>query len=140
MADQVPLPLGILRGEGHWSDQSASGRYSVEFSITQAADGSRLLAAHRVFSQPDGAPGTVEDSVTTFHFTFACFFRVTVEYPDKTCRGAGYAYGNQAHYGFDVDADTRVEYTWSIDPAGQLEGMGSSTNRGNFTAWSESLR
>jgi hypothetical protein len=141
MADQVPLPLGVLKGEGYWSDQRSSGRYSAEFSITQAVDGSRVLTAHRVFSDSDGSPGGVEDSVTTtFQFTFACFFRVTIEYQEKTCKGTGYCYGDQAHYGFDIDADTRVEYTWTVDPSGQLDGMGSSTNRGNFTAWSETLR
>jgi hypothetical protein len=140
MAEPVPLPLGRLKGEGRWSDQKVSGRYSVEFSIERSADGSTALSAHRVFFNPDGSPGGVEDSLTTFQPTFECFFSVSIYYKESTREGNGYCYGGQGHYGFDVDPDTRVEYTWKLGPSGEMEGMGSSTNRGNFTAWSETLQ
>ena len=119
-------------------DQNAEGQYTVTTTIADGPESTVVQNTKRTFLKLDG--GTLYEEETTVTFTPGDRgqFKVAIAFAAGTVRGKGYGLGDQIHYEIPVSPSLTLECTFNcVD--GKVEGMGSSTNKGNFTAWRESL-
>ena len=130
---------GTYRGEGRWVDQKTEGRYTAQYTITDGDDGAKVHQVERDFLGPDGAVAYEERSSVTFVSAAQSGVAVTIRTRQGAVSGLGYALERQCHYDLDIAADNHLEFTFHADGAG-ITGLGSATNKGNRTYWTESLR
>jgi hypothetical protein len=138
VASEFPFENGRFEGKGRWIDQSAEGEYTVTIAIADGADSTRVHTTKRTFLTLDG--GTLYEEETTVTFTPGerGAFKVAIAFAAGTVRGKGYTIGDQWHFEVPISSTLNLECTFTASP-GKIEGMGSSTNKGNFTAWREQL-
>ena len=135
----LPFSTGKFEGTGHWINQTTEGDYTVACVMEATADGGSEHTVHRVFLKPDGATLYEEDSRLTFIPAERNGFRVVIRSAQGEVHGSGYYFDDQCHYEADIAHDNRLEWTFTVRAEG-IEGLASSTNRGNFTSWKEVLR
>jgi hypothetical protein len=135
--DQL-FQVGTYRGEGRWVDQKAEGRYTAQYSIADGPSGSKIHTVLRNFLKPDGSVLYEENSTVTFAPTDGNRVAVSIASVPGTVSGPGYCFDHQCHYELDVTPDNHLEFTFHAGKDA-LEGLGSATNKGNFTSWRESL-
>ncbi len=138
MAIEFPFENGRFEGKGHWVDQNAEGEYTVTTTIADGAESAKVHTTKRVFLKLEG--GTLYEEETTVTFTPGerGAFKVAIVFAAGTVRGKGYCLGNQCHFEVPISSTLNLECTFTLSP-GKIEGLGSSTNKGNFTAWREQL-
>jgi hypothetical protein len=138
VASEFPFENGRFEGKGQWVDQNAEGEYSVTTTIADGADSTRVHTTKRTFLKLDG--GTLYEEETTVTFTPGerSVFKVAITFAAGTVRGKGYAMGQQCHFEVPISPSLNLECTFTVSP-GKIEGLGSSSNKGNFTAWCEQL-
>jgi hypothetical protein len=134
----LPFENGRYEGKGQWMDQSAEGAYTVTAAVSDGPDSSRVQNIKRTFLKLEG--GTLYEEETTVTFTPGerGTFKVAIAFAAGTVRGKGYTLGDQIHYEIQVSPSLLLECTFSYGD-GKIRGLGSSTNKGNFTSWQESL-
>lgn len=135
----LPFLAGRFKGAGHWINQTAEGDYTVSCVISAAPEGGSVHTVHRVFLKPDGTTLYEEDSTLTFTPAGRNGFRLTIRSAQGEVQGSGYCFDRQCHYDVAIAADNHLEWTFSASPE-VIEGLASSTNKGNFTSWKETLR
>jgi hypothetical protein len=79
-----------------------------------------------------------ENSKVTFIFSEDHFLEVSIQYGETTTTGHGYWFNHSCHYDMDVAEDNHLENTYFFS-AGKIELLGSATNKGNLTVWTETL-
>ncbi len=137
MPAPLPFPNGSFQGKGHWIDQKAAGDYTAQYSIADGPDESKVHTVHRVFFKPDGAKAYDEHSTVTFK-PEEKGMTVRIKSERGAAEGAGYSIDNHCHYELDLSPAEHLEFTFTVHD-GQVTGLGSSTNKGNFTFWTETL-
>jgi hypothetical protein len=134
----LPFTNGTYKGRGHWIDQKATGIYTAEYSIADGEGGAKVHTVHRVFFKPDGSVAYEENSTVTFQPAEKNGVTVTIATEKGSTSGSGYFFERHVHYAMQLTPDNQLEFTFTID-AERLDGLGSATNKGNFTSWTESL-
>jgi hypothetical protein len=129
---------GAYQGHGRWVDQKSEGDYTVEYLIAGGGKRPRVHTVKRVFRQPGGAVAYEENTTLTLEPAARNRMQVTITGEQGSVSGHGYWFEKQAHYELDVSTDNRLEFTFTV-AAIRIDGMGSATNKGNFTSWRESL-
>lgn len=154
------FPNGRYEGRGEWVDKKGGrGRYTTAYEIVDEADNRKTQLTHREFLNADGSRLYEEDSTVTFKVIEGPFVEVaigfrmkkTTEYPDdrhivtttlpseeKISVGQGDWFNDSLHYDLDVTEDNHLENTY-IFSDGKIELLGSATNKGNYTVWTETL-
>lgn len=127
---------GTYSGRGHWVDTKAEGEYTVEYVISGGGQRPRLHTVKRVFLKPDGGTLYEEHSTITFDELAQNRMRVTIGGAQGSVKGDGYWFDRLCHYEADVKEDNHLEFTFVCGTV-KIEGLGSATNHGNFTAWKE---
>ena len=137
---------GRFRGSGQWIDQKAESPYTIECTIIEGPQHAMVQTVTRLFPIPEGttvygqANGVYEErSTVTFVPAGKNRFRVTVESAKGSVQGTGYYFGGQCHYELEISPAVHVEVTVTVGPE-RMDGIGSSTNNGNFTSWLETLQ
>lgn len=138
MASLLPFEKGRFEGKGQWIDQSAEGQYLVTTTIADGADSTLVQSTKRTFLKLDGGTLYEEETTVTFAPGERSQFKVSIAFAAGTVHGKGYGLGNQIHYEIQISPSLLLECTFTSSD-GKIEGMGSSTNKGNFTSWRESL-
>ena len=138
MASRLPFSNGSFQGKGHWIDQKGVGDYTAQYAISDGPHESKMHTVHRVFFKPDGTKAYDEYSTVTFKPEGKVGIIVTIDSERGSMHGLGYCIDNACHYELDISPTEHLEFTFTIDD-GQLTGLGSSTNKGNFTFWRETL-
>ena len=135
--DQL-FPNGTYYGEGRWMDQNAEGAYTAQYEIA-SVEGAKVHTVKRVFLKPDGGVAYEENTTVTFLPAQRNAVTVHIHGTQGSVSGQGYAFEQSCHYEMDVAADNHLEFTFHAGN-GNIDGMGSATNKGNFTSWRESLK
>ena len=135
----LPFPIGRFKGAGHWINQTAEGDYTVSYVISAAPEGGSVHTVHRVFLKPDGSTLYEENSTLTFTPSGRNGFRLIMRSAQGEVQGSGYCFDHLCHYDVNIAADNHLECTFSAG-RGLIEGLASSTNKGNFTSWKETLQ
>jgi hypothetical protein len=138
VADRLTFQNGAFQGKGHWIDQKTEGDYSAACTISNGLNGSSVHVVKRVFLKPDGATLYEENTTQTFEPAARNAFTITIASDKGSLQGRGYCFDKQYHYELDISANTHAEFTIVIGD-GRIDGLGSSTNKGNFTSWRETL-
>ena len=138
VASEFPFENGRFEGRGQWIDQNAEGEYTVTTTIADGADSSKVHTTKRVFLKLDGDTLYEEETTVTFTPGERSAFRVAIAFAAGTVRGKGYSMGQQCHFEVPISPSLSLECTFTIMP-GKIDGLGSSSNKGNFTAWREQL-
>lgn len=138
MAIGFPFENGRYEGKGHWMDQTAEGDYTVTCTVGEGAESSKLHTTKRTFLKPDGGTLYEEDTTVTFTPGERNGFKIAIAFPQGTVRGKGYCIGDQCHYEIEISPSSHLEFTFT-SADGKMGGIGSSTNKGNFTSWRETL-
>ena len=133
-----PFENGAYEGKGQWMDQTTEGDYTVTCVIADGADSSKIHTTKRTFLKPDGGTLYEEDTTVTFTPAERNGFKIAIAFPQGTVRGKGYCRGDRCHYDIEISPSIHLEFTIAA-ANGQMSGIGSSTNKGNFTSWRESL-
>jgi hypothetical protein len=139
MAGAMPFQNGTFKGRGHWINQQTEGDYTASYTIDDGADGSSVHAVTRVFLNSDGSTLYVEETTVSFAPADRNGIRVVITGPKGSVTGGGYCLGNQCHYEADIAPGSRLEFTFTVYD-GEIDGLASSTNKGNFTSWRETLK
>ena len=139
MTARLPFENGEFSGKGHWIDQKAEGDYTVACTVGDGPDRSKVHKLKRVFLKPDGSTLYEEESTVTFQPAGKNGFKVTIATAKGSAHGSGYCFENQCHYDLDVSPEVHIEFTFTVG-AGRMDGLASSTNKGNFTSWMETVR
>ena len=134
----LPFPNGSFRGRGRWIDQKTAGNYTAQYAIADGPDESKVHTVHRVFFKPDGSKAYDEFSTVTFKPDAKTRIAVTIDSERGSVQGPGYSIDNHCHYELEISPGENLEFTFTVGE-GQLTGLGSSTNKGNFTFWHETL-
>ncbi len=92
----------------------------------------------RIFLRPDGTVAYEERSTVSFEPKARSGLLVTIQGPQGSATGSGYALDYDCHYDMDVSPDNHLEFTFQAEGA-RISGLGSATNKGNRTYWKESL-
>lgn len=142
----LPFQSGVFRGTGRWIDQRAESGYAVEYAVGEGPEGSVIHTVTRLFPVPEGTTvygqkaGVYEErSTVTFVPGERNAFRIRIEGARGVVQGLGYCFGDQCHYEAEAAEGVHLEFTFTVGE-GRIGGLGSSTNRGNFTSWQETLR
>lgn len=138
MVGELPFQNGDYDGKGHWIDQNAEGDYTASYSISDGAENTKVQKTHRTFFKPDGGTLYEEDATVTFTPGERNGFKISIAFPAGSARGKGYCFGSQCHCELDVSQGVHLELTLTVSD-GKIDALGSSTNRGNFTSWSETV-
>ena len=138
MSDPLPFRNGVFLGKGHWIDQKADGDDTAQYTIDDGASSSKVHTVHRVFLKPDGSPLYEENSTVTFTPTTRNKFTITITTAKGSVSGSGYCFGDQCHYEVDISPENHMEFTFTVGER-EIHGLASSTNKGNFTSWRETL-
>jgi hypothetical protein len=138
VATEFPFENGRFEGRGKWIDQNAEGEYTVSTTIADGADSTRVHTTRRVFLKLDGSILYEEETTVTFTPGDRSTFKVAIQFAAGTVRGKGYTVGDQCHFEVPISPTLSLECTFTLSP-GKIEGLGSSSNKGNFTAWREQL-
>ena len=134
------FPAGHFNGRGEWCDHKGDrGDYETEFWIAEESDNTIIQTTRRHFFHNDGSFWYEENSQVIFTFSPGHFVDVAIKYGEATTTGRGYCFGGLCHFDLDVAADNHVESTYRFGD-GKIELLGSATNKGNLTAWTEALR
>ncbi len=133
----LPFSANHYQGQGSWIDRSGKdGQFTTEFHIVEQAPDTVVQITKRHFLNPDGTLQYEENSQT--RFVVSRFVEVTIGADGNEHTGIGYLRGNYLHYDMDLAPDVHLENTHSFNGE-QVELIGSSTNKGNYTIWSEKL-
>jgi hypothetical protein len=133
------FPPGEFKGKGEWRDRKGdSGNYTSEFKIVDETDTTKVQITRRHFFNNDGSFLYEENSQVIFKFSVSPFTEVSIQYGEATTTGQGYWFNNLCHYDLDVAADNHIENTYVFSD-GKIELLGSATNKGNLTVWTETL-
>jgi hypothetical protein len=135
---EFPFENGRFEGKGHWMDQNAEGEYTVTTTIADGADATRVHTTKRTFLKLDGDTLYEEQTTVTFTPGERGAFKVAIAFAAGTVRGKGYAMEDQCHFEVPISPTLNLECTFTVS-AGKMAGLGSSTNKGNFTAFREQL-
>jgi hypothetical protein len=130
---------GAYAGLGRWVDEKSHGDYTVDYVISGGGKRPRVHAVKRVFLKPEG--GTLYEEETTVTFERVArsnLMKVTVAGAQGSVEGAGYWFERHCHYEIDVAEDNHLEFTFASANV-KIDGVGSATNKGNFTSWQESV-
>jgi hypothetical protein len=138
VAIEFPFENGRFEGRGKWIDQNAEGEYTVSTTIADGVDSARVHTTKRVFLKLDGSILYEEETTVTFTPAERSTFKVAIQFAAGTVRGKGYAMGDQCHFEVPISPTLSLECTFTLSP-GKIQGLGSSSNKGNFTAWREQL-
>lgn len=134
----LPFQNGEFTGNGHWIDTNAEGEYTVACAISDGPEGAKIHKLKRVFLKSDGSASYEEESTVTFQPSGKNGFTITITTAKGSSYGSGYCFERQCHYDLDVSPGVHIEFTYTID-SGRIVSLASSTNKGNFTSWTESL-
>ena len=134
----LPFQNGAFQGKGHWIDTKAEGDYVVDCAIADGPDGSMVHKLKRTFLKPDGSALYEELSTVSLWEAAKNGFRITITTEKGSAHGSGYCFDRQCHYEMDVSPGVHLELTYTVS-AGRIDTIASSTNKGNFTSWTESL-
>jgi len=138
MTCELPFRDGVFEGRGHWINQQTEGDYAVRYTIGDSDGGARLHSVRREFLKPDGSTLYVEETTVAFTPADRNSVRVVITGPKGSVEGTGYCFGDQCHYEADIAPQSRLEFTFTVGE-GRIDGLASSTNKGNFTSWRETL-
>ncbi len=133
-----PFENGRYEGQGNWMDQNNEGVYTVTTTVADGAEASKVHSTKRTFLKIDGGTLYEEDTTVTFTPGERNAFKIAIAFPQGTVRGKGYCIGNQCHYDVDISPSMHLEFTFTVAD-GKMNGLGSSSNKGNFTSWREEL-
>jgi feruloyl esterase len=134
----VPFANGQFEGTGHWINQQAEGDYTVTYTITDIGDGGKRHGVRRLFLKPDGSPASEEYTTVLFTPTTRNRMRVSLASANGTVEGLGYCLGDQCHYQAMISSGEQMEVTFTV-AGSRVDALASSTNKGNFTTWAETL-
>jgi hypothetical protein len=133
------FPNGKFTGSGEWVDKKGDrGRYTTAYEILDEADNLKAQITHREFLNGDGSLLYEENSIVTIKMSENHFAEVSIKHGEKEIAGLGYWFNQSLHYDLDVTEDNHLENTY-IFSEGKIELLGSATNKGNYTVWSETL-
>jgi hypothetical protein len=138
VATEFPFENGRFEGRGKWIDQSAEGEYTVAIAIADGADSTRVHTTRRVFLKLDGSTLYEEETTVTYTPGDRSTFKVAITFAAGTVRGKGYTMDNQCHFEVPISPTLSLDATFTFSP-GKIQGLGSSSNKGNLTAWREEL-
>jgi hypothetical protein len=133
------FPTGKFKGIGRWVDKKGEqGKYTTAFEIIAQSENTKAQITHREFLNAEGGLLYEEHSVVTVKFLENHFIEVTIRHEEKELAGRGYRFNDSCHYDLDVGEDNHLENTY-IFGGGKIELLGSATNKGNYTVWTETL-
>ncbi|HET9386587.1 MAG TPA: hypothetical protein VFO67_15730 [Gemmatimonadales bacterium] len=135
---ELPFTNGRFEGTGRWINQQAEGEYTVSYNVSGNGDGATRHAVRRLFMKPDGSPPYEETTTVIVTPTTRNRIRVSIASEKGTVEGVGYCLGDQCHYEAMISSDEQLEFTFTA-AASRVDGLASSTNKGNFTIWRETL-
>jgi hypothetical protein len=136
---QSLFPNGKFKGSGEWVDKKGGrGKYTSAFEIIDAANHCKAQITHRQFLNADGSLLYEEYSIVTIRRSETHFAEVSIRHNENEVAGQGYWFANTLHYDLDVSQDNHLENTYVFSDD-SIELLGSATNKGNYTVWTERL-
>jgi hypothetical protein len=130
---------GKFKGIGRWVDKKGEqGEYTTAFEIVEESDNTKAQITRREFLNADGSLLYEENSIVIVKFLENHFAEVTIRNDGKELAGRGYYFNNSVHYDLDITEDNHLENTYFFSN-GKIELLGSATNKGNYTVWTETL-
>lgn len=131
--------IGKFKGRGQWVDKKGEqGQYTTAFEIVEESGNTKTQITFREFFNADGSLAYEENSTLVFTLSADHFAQVTLKHGDSQLTGWGYWFNDSVHYDLDITEDNHLENTYFFGD-GKIEIFGSATNKGNFTAWTETL-
>jgi hypothetical protein len=132
MLDDVAVAFADIRKSG--SNQTRRD----QLVHSDGPDGSKVYKLKRTFLKPDGSTLYEELSTVTLWDAPKNGFKITITTAKGSAHGSGYCFDRQCHYDMDISPGVHIGLTYTMS-AGRIDAIASSTNKGNFTSWTESL-